>query len=226
MQEVLNQSLNLGAVSVMQRTGKETFRDYLFDFGFGEETGIDLPGEVPGLLDNLKTLNDVEFATASYGQGIALSPIAITRALGALANGGVLVTPRVTLRIDYAVGSSKTIGYGDEKRVLKKETAEEVTRMLVSTVDTALRGGTVKLPHWSIAAKSGTAQLVSPDGGYYKDRFLHSFFGYFPAYDPKFLVFLYVVDPKGVSYASETLTEPFMNIAKFLITYYEVPPDR
>ena len=146
--------------------------------------------------------------------------------MSVIANGGMLVTPRIVDRIDYKMGFSKTVGLGDEKRVLKKETAEEVTRMLVETVDTALLGGKVKLPRYSIAAKTGTAELASPEGGYYKDRFLHSFFGYFPAYDPKFLVFLYVINPRGARYASETLTTPFMDIAKFLLNYYEVPPDR
>jgi cell division protein FtsI/penicillin-binding protein 2 len=98
--------------------------------------------------------------------------------------------------------------------------------MLTTVVDQALLNGTVALPHYSIAAKTGTAQIAQPSGGYYSDRYLHSFFGYFPSFDPRFLVFLYVVDPQGEEYASHTLTPPFMNIVKFLINYYEVPPDR
>ncbi|MBI3019997.1 MAG: penicillin-binding protein 2 [Parcubacteria group bacterium] len=226
IQEILNQSLNLGAVYVMRKTGKESFARYMRALGFGEETGIDLPNESPGLLNNLHSKRDIEYATASFGQGVAVTPIAMVRALSALANGGILVTPRVVSRIDYEGGTSKEVIYGDEKRVLKKETSEEVTRMLVKTVDEALSGGKVKLPHWSIAAKTGTAELPSPDGGYYDDKFLHSFFGYFPAYDPQFLVFLYSINPQGAHFASETLTLPFMDIAKFLISYYEIPPDR
>lgn len=99
--------------------------------------------------------------------------------------------------------------------------------MLVTVVDDALAGGTMKLPNYSIAAKTGTAQIARPDGkGYYEDRYLHSFFGYFPAYDPQFIVFYYQVYPKGAKYASETLTKPFMDTAKFLLNYYQVPPDR
>lgn len=227
MQEVLNQSLNTGVAFVMQKLGKDKFREYMLSLDIGEETGVDLPGEVAGLVGNLESDREIEYVTASFGQGIATTPIATTKALAALANGGTLVTPHIATKIDYKMTPTRTISFGDGDRVFKKETSEEITRMLVSVVDDALLGGTVKLPNHSVAAKTGTAQIAREDAtGYYKDRFLHSFFGYFPAYDPDFLVFLYVIDPKGARYASQTLTHPFMDITKFLLNYYEVPPDR
>jgi len=227
MQEVLNQSLNTGMVFVMKQMGRETFAKYMNAYALGETTMIDLPGEVAGNLENLKSTRMVESATASFGQGISLTPIGITRALSSLGNGGLLIQPHILKKTIYPAGISKDFAAADGTRILKKETSEEITRMLVTVVDKALLGGTVKLPNYSIAAKTGTAQMSKgAGGGYYDDRYLHSFFGYFPAYDPKFLVFLYVLNPRGEQYASHTLTEPFMELAKFLLTYYEVPPDR
>ena len=227
IQEVLNQSLNVGAAFVENKMGKNVFADYMRAYGLGEETGIDLPGENHGRLENLKSPRDIEYATASFGQGISLTPIATVRALSVLANGGKLITPHVVSRINYTSGLFNNISYVNEaKQVIKKTTSEEISRMLTVVVDKALMNGKESLPHYSVAAKTGTAQIAKPGGGYYDNRWLHSFFGYFPSYNPRFLVFLYTVNPQGVDYASHTLTDPFMNITKFLINYYNIAPDR
>ena len=227
MQEVLNHSLYTGAAFVAQKVGKEKFVEYMQKFGLGEETGIDLPGETYGLIDNLKSPRSIEYITASFGQGIALTPIATVRALSALANGGVPTTPHITKEIREPGGVAKKITFPPAERVISEKTSEEISRMRVRVVDEALLNGAVKLPHYSIAAKTGTAQIAKPSSkGYYDDRFMHTFFGYFPAYDPRFLIFLYLEEPKGERYAAYTLTEPFMETTKFLLNYYEVAPDR
>jgi len=226
MQRVLDESLNVGMAFVARKLGNDNVTEYLTNYGLGEETGIDLPGELHGQINNLKSPRELEHVTASFGQGIAITPIETIRALSALGNGGVLPEPHLVKRIDYVNGDSKTFTFEKGHQVIRPETAETITRMLVSVVDTSLLGGTVKFPHYTVAAKTGTAQMASPEGGYYKDRYLHSFFGYFPAYKPQFIVFLFTVYPKGAQYASHTLTMPFIDLAKFLINYYEVLPDR
>lgn len=227
MQEILNQSLNTGVSHIVKKMGKDSFREYFLNLKIGSESGIDLPNEAFGLIENLNSPRDVEYATASFGQGIALTPIATIRALAALGNGGYLVTPHLAKSIDYLDGTTKDILYPQGTQVFSEATSEEISRMLTIVVDDALRGGTVALPNHTIAAKTGTAQIADPvNGGYYEDKFLHSFFGYFPAYNPEFIVFMYTVEPKGVRYASETLTDPFMEVTRFLVNYYSIPPDR
>lgn len=228
MQQVLSESLNTGVAYVaVEKLGTRAFHDYFDAFGILHETGIDLPNEAEPLVANFDSPRNIEYATASFGQGIALTPMAMARSLSTLANHGIVPSPHIATKLQYPGGFDKKLNWGSEKRAISEHAADEVTGMLVTVVDTALRGGAVKVPELSIAAKTGTAQIARPDArGYYDDRYLHSFFGYFPAYDARFLIFLYAVAPHGARYASETWTAPFMETVRFLVSYYDIPPDR
>ena len=227
MQDVLNQSLNTGMVYVEQKLGRARLKEYLLSYGIKDKTGVDLPNETSSLISNLNSPREIEYANAAFGQGIALSPISMIRALAALANGGNLVVPHVVKEIKYDIGTSKKITHPVARAKISKQTSEEITRMLVLVMDKSIQGGNAKLEHFSVAVKTGTAQVAdNVTGGYYEDRHTHSFVGYFPAYDPEFIVLLYAVNPKGVQYAATTWSTPFMDIIKFLLNYYEVAPDR
>lgn len=227
LQEVLNQSLNTGMVFTMQQMKKDAFKKQWEQFGFNGKTGIDLPGEVSGIVSNLNTNRDVEFANISFGQGTAITPIAMIRAHAALANGGYLVTPHIAQEIRYPSGLVKKLDYPLGQQVMKTETTSAMTQMLIKVFD-GYNQGKLKLEHYTIAAKTGTAQIANREqGGYYSDRNLHTFMAYLPAQNPQFIVFLYNYHPKnGARFSSDTLLPPFTELAKFLINYYDVPPDR
>ncbi len=227
LQQALGESLNTGFVYVTNVIGNKTLADYFYKFGLGDKSGIDLPNEAKGLTDNLKSPRSIEYDTASFGQGIAFNPIVAARAISVLANGGYLITPHLARSVRYKLGYTKDIQYPIGEQVIKKETSEAVTRMLVTDFDQFFQKGKSKNPQYSIAEKTGTAQIALPNGrGYYEDKYLHTFFGYLPAYDPKFLVVLYTTDPRGAQYSSETLGPTFVELTKFLIDYYQIPPDR
>ncbi|MES2059544.1 MAG: penicillin-binding protein 2 [Patescibacteria group bacterium] len=227
MQTVLDKSLNMGAAFVEKKLGNDRFAKYMLAFGLGQKTGIDLPNEAQDIVSNLKSPRDVEYVTASFGQGIAMTPVSMIRALAALGNGGVLVTPHLVEKINYGGGLSKNIAPLQGERVISEEASQKISKMLTSVVDNALLSGRAKNPHYTVAAKTGTAQIANPNGGgYYSDRYFHSFMGYFPASDPKFIILLYTLDPETNQFAADTLAMPFADLSKFLINYYQIPPDR
>ncbi len=228
MQYAMSQSLNTGFVYVARLVGNDALTKYFTSYGMTQKTGIDLPNESSPLTDNLNK-GDVEHATISFGQGIAMSPIGTIRALSVIANGGYIVNPHVVSKIKYELGSTddtKIQSLENKKPLLKETTIDEIKSMLVYNVDNSLLNGSRKNPRYSIGAKTGTAQIASQSGGYIDGKNIHTFIGFFPAYHPKFIVFMYTVDPKVSRYASESLASPFLDLSEFLIQYYEIPADR
>jgi cell division protein FtsI (penicillin-binding protein 3)/stage V sporulation protein D (sporulation-specific penicillin-binding protein) len=225
IQQILSQSLNVGIAFLVEKMGEDTTSKYFHRYGLGDYTGIDLPSEASGLTANLDTHILVDSVTAGFGQGIAITPIQTIRALATLGNGGMLVSPHIVKSINYDDGSTKIIALDNPTQVFDNaSTSPQVTNMLIKVVDDAMH---MKNPKYTIAAKTGTAQMVNPTNGkYYNDRYLHSFMGYFPATKPRYIIFLYQTYPKGAQYASQTLKDSFFNLVDFLVNYYEIPPDR
>jgi cell division protein FtsI/penicillin-binding protein 2 len=224
MTQVLEKSLNTGAVYVARLLGGARQEDYLRRFGFGERTGIDLPGEVAGDLSNLKSGHDSDFATASFGQGIAVTPLQMAMAMGVIANKGVLMRPYIAEKISDGSGNVVMHGPQAVRRVISPETAEALTKMLVLVVKNGYdnRAG---VKGYFVAGKTGTAQVPNRNGRGYSDAVIHTFVGYAPAFDPRFLVLLQLNEPRGDRFASNTLTAPFHDLAEFILHYYEIPPD-
>jgi cell division protein FtsI (penicillin-binding protein 3)/stage V sporulation protein D (sporulation-specific penicillin-binding protein) len=225
LQQILSQSLNVGIAFLVQKMGNDKLSDYFHKFGIGDYTGIDLPNESSGLVANLDSDVVVDSVTAGFGQGIAITPIQTIRALATLGNGGILVTPHIVKSITYDNGETKVIAQDKGDIIFNNaSTSERISKLLIKVVDEGMHA---KNPKYTIAAKTGTAQMVNSNTGkYYEDRYLHSFFGYFPATSPRYIIFLYHTNPRGAQYASQTLKETFFELVDFLIGYYEIPPDR
>lgn len=224
MTQVLEQSLNTGVVFVQKKIPKETMHTYIKNFGFGEKTGIDLQGEVGGDIRNLNTGRDLEFATASFGQGISVTPIQMITAIAAIANKGTLMKPKVVDKKIFHDGTEVSQEAMAVRNVIMPSTAETLTKMLVSVVENGY--DKAKVNGYFVAGKTGTAQIPDPNGkGYLTDATIHTFVGYAPAYHPQFAVLLSIDRPQGVRFASSSLASVFSSIMSYLLTYYEIPPD-
>lgn len=224
MTQVIEKSLNSGVIFVQQKLGKDDFKKYVEKFGFGEKTGIDLGGEEKGNISNLKKKNDVDYATMSFGQGIAVTPIQLVAAIGAIANDGVLLRPYILERIRYENGEEKITQPKEIRRVVSSDAASRMTAMMVS----AVKNGYSKkagIEGYSIAGKTGTAQIPDPTTGKYSDETIHTFVEFFPAFSPRFVILIKVDKPKGIRFSSDSITPLAKELAEYILNYYEIPPN-
>jgi cell division protein FtsI/penicillin-binding protein 2 len=213
MTEVLEKSINTGAVFVKNKFQNSVFLNYLQNFGFFEKTGIDLP-EIFSENKELKNGKEINFATASFGQGIAITPIQLLKAYMAVANGGNLINPYLVEKFSQPK---------KQKKILSQKTTYQLTSMLVSVIENGF-GKRAKISGYYIAGKTGTA--LQPNFGKkgYSEKTWQSFIGFFPAYNPKFTILVKLDNPKTKT-AEYSAVPIFREISDYLIRLYQIPPD-
>lgn len=222
MTEVLEKSLNTGAVYALQAAGEEKFLKYVKDYGFGNSSGIELAGEISGSLKTLEEipLNSVNYATASFGQGISVTPLGMAAAISVIANGGILMKPYLAAKIS-SDGREFSTSPSEAGRVISPQTAARISAMMASVVKNG-SGSLAGVSGYNVAGKTGTAQV--PEAGGYSDKAIHSFVGFAPLENPKFAMLVKLDNPK-VRFSSSTAAPTFGKIAKFILEYYSIPPN-
>ncbi len=224
MTQVLEKSLNTGAAFVENLIGQDSFLNYAINFGLGQKTGVDLPGEVSGDIANLYSGRQVNFVTASFGQGIAVTPLQLITAYSALANGGKLMKPYIVDRIIHEGGTEDVTQPEVASIPISEKTSALVRGMLVNVVDIGFDKARIK--GYDVAGKTGTAQIADGTGGYLPNVFIHDFLGFAPASNPKFVVLIKMDKPQGITFAADSLSPTFRDVAAYLLNYYNIPPDR
>ncbi len=219
MTRILEKSSNVGMVYIGEQLGEMSIKKYISEFGFGHVTGIDLQGEASAQLRD--TWYPIDYATATFGQGIAVTPIQMVKAFSAVVNGGELLTPHVVKKAVYD-GREKVVHKNVERRVISKRTSDIVKQMLVSTVNHGEYKWAVP-EGYVIGGKTGTAQ-IAVRGTYDASKTNASFIGFAPADKPRFVGLVILYEPGTSIYGSETAAPLFFSIAKDLLVYYNIAP--
>ena len=221
MTDVIVNSDNVGMVYVGQKLGTEKMYDYLRSFGIGEKTDIDLQGEMSPVLRKKERWGLIDLATASFGQGVAVTPIQMIRAVSAIANGGIMISPRVVDKI-IGEGWEENINPVQGKRVVSEKAASEITSMMA---EAAKKGESkwTNIGGFRVAGKTGTAQI--PIAGHYDtEKTIASFIGFSPYEDPKFVMLVTLHEPTSSPWASETAAPLWYSIAQDLFIHYGIQP--
>ncbi|MFZ5845118.1 MAG: peptidoglycan D,D-transpeptidase FtsI family protein [Patescibacteria group bacterium] len=222
MTEVLQHSSNVGMVDVARRLGKEKMLSYLRDFGFGNLTGVDLEEESAPQLRASGEWTEIDLATASFGQGIAVTPLQMVTAVASLANDGWLMEPHAVFQIKSAKGGTIEIKPKRVRQVVTPSTAKIATEMMVAAVE----GGEAKWAKprgYRIAGKTGTAQI--PVAGHYDEKkTIASFVGFAPADNPRFVMLVTLREPTSSPWGSETAAPLFFSVARDIFNYWGIPP--
>jgi cell division protein FtsI (penicillin-binding protein 3) len=218
--QILSRSSNVGTVTVAQMLGQNRLARWIERFGFGRKTGVDFPGETRGIVLPVEKWSGSTIGNVPIGQGIAVTPLQMAAAYGAVANGGVWVRPHLVKRI-----GTKPAAGGGARRIVSRPVASQVIAMMQDVVNEA--GGTgalARLEGYSVAGKTGTAS--KPDqGGYSESRYVASFVGVVPATAPRLVVLVSVDEPKGAIWGGVVAAPAFQEIARYALQYLEIPPD-
>ena len=224
--EVIEKSSNVGSIKVGQRLGKERLYDYLTRFGLGSRSGVDFPGEAPGLLRPPQQWSEISLASLSIGQELAVTPLQLATAFSALANGGILVRPHLVKAIIKDAGVIQETVPMQVRRIISEATARQVTNLLQGVV-TRGTGKAAAVEGYTVAGKTGTAQKFDAAlGKYSPEKFIASFVGYLPADQPRATILVSIDEPQvGVAWGGVAAAPLFSVIAQQTMRYLRVPPE-
>ncbi len=225
MTQVLEESLNTGAIFAMRQAGVKAFADFVRKFGFGERTQVELSHEQFGNLETLNKKSEIYYATASFGQGITTTPLQLATAFGAIANKGKLMKPFIVDKISYHTGRNQITEPTFVRQVISPMSAITLGAMLVSVVENG-HGKRAGVPGYYVAGKTGTAEIANVAGGYQTGNNIGTFVGFAPVNDPKFVMVVKISEPRDVVFAESSAAPVFGEVAKYLLEYYQVPPSR
>ena len=219
VREIVEYSSNIGTVTIAQRLGEGRLASWIDRFGFGKSTGIDFPGESAGFALPVDQWSGSTIGTVPIGHGIAVTPVQMARAYSVIANGGLLVRPRLVDRVGgHSVATKKA------RRVVSRDVAEQMLSMLRGVVVEGT-GTSAAIPGYTVAGKTGTAAKIDSDGTYSTSRYVASFVGLVPASEPELVVMVMVDEPRGGYYGGTVAAPAFREIARFNLQYLEIPQD-
>ena len=221
--DIIAYSFNTGSVAMGLRMGSKIFYDYIVKFGFGDITGIELPGETEGILPPLKDWSEINLATISFGQGIAVTPLQIVSAVQGSINNGEQMQPRIIRQILDSEGNIvKDFTPEVKSRPISKETSYKINMILRNVVENGT-GKKARIPGYLVGGKSGTANVVE-NGMYAKGKYIASFVGFAPAEDPKFVMLVKIKRPKGTIWGGTVSGPIFAEIGREILWRLGIPP--
>ncbi len=224
--EVMKVSSNICAAKIGLELGAERLHTWLYRFGFGEKTGIDLPGEVRGLIRPAANWRTIALANIAFGQGVSVTPLQVAQAASVIANDGVLVPPRILVSIEPKDGAAEVSPKEPGQRVLSAETAQAVRRMMIEVTEEGGTALTARVPGFAVAGKTGTAQKIDPvTKAYSHELYIASFVGFVPADRPEVAILVMIDEPKGAYYGGVVAGPAFREIAVAALAAREVFPE-